>query len=119
MAWESTRWSPKALTTTHFRSTTDRKTARMKRKRRKEEEEEKKEEKKEEESWDNTMVLANRDDDDKHWQRVAKCFGLAELFWRFGNQFTAKQLYKYYVSVRVEAAKQRKGKTGRWGHGKD
>ena len=50
-------------------------------------------------NWDNTMVRVVGHDDDKHWKREAWCFGLAEVFARFGNRYTTKQLYQYYLAL--------------------
>ena len=83
--------------------------------------------------WDNTMVNSDWYDDDKHYKREASCFGLAELFGRFGHQYTAKQLYRYYLAARIlvqkrahgksaperqAAAQQRYKATGRYGFGR-
>ena len=81
-------------------------------------------------NWDNTMVRAVGHDDAKHWKREAWCCGLAEVFARFGDRYTTKQLYQYYLAAtilvhkrvhgksapeRVEAAQRRHRATGRWG----
>ena len=80
--------------------------------------------------WNNTMVQSF--DDDKHWKREARCYGLAEVFARFGDRYTTKQLYRYYLSARIlvhkrvhgksaperqAAAQQRYKATGRYGFG--
>ena len=80
------------------------------------------------------MVRPDWHDDAKHWFRQAKCFGLAEVFHRFGDRYTAKQLYRYYTAAtilvhkrvhgksapeRTEAAQQRHRATGRYGFGQD
>ena len=49
-------------------------------------------------SWDNTMVSAHWYDDNKHWKREAKCFGLAEVFSRF-NQVWVLEHGKAVVPV--------------------
>ena len=69
-------------------------------------------------------------DPQSHWLRVAKVFGLADLFYALGDTFIAKQLYMYYTSTqvivykrphgssapeRVEAAQRRYKNTGRYG----
>ena len=81
-------------------------------------------------NWDNTMVRVVGHDDDKHWKREAWCFGLAEVFARFGDRYTTKQLYQYYLAARIlvhkrvhgksapertEAAQRRYRATGRYG----
>ena len=80
--------------------------------------------------WSNTMVQCDWHDDAKHWKREATCFGLAEVFARFGDRYTAKQLYRYYLAARIlvhkrahgksalertEAAQRRHRASGRWG----
>ena len=80
--------------------------------------------------WSNTMVRPLGHDDAKHWMREAACFGLAEVFARFGDRYTTKQLYQYYLAARIlvhkrahgksalertEAAQRRHRATGRWG----
>ena len=82
--------------------------------------------------WGNTMVQCDWDDDAKHWKREASCFGLAEMFARFGARYTAKHLYRYYLAARIlvhkrvhgksapertEAAQKRYKATGRYGFG--
>ena len=77
------------------------------------------------------MVRAAGHDDTKHWMREAACFGLAEVFARFGDRYTTKQLYRYYLAARIlvhkrvhgksapertEAAQRRYRATGRYGH---
>ena len=84
--------------------------------------------------WNNTIVQVDFHDDTKHWRRQAQIYGLAELFHRFGDRYTAKQLYRYYLAARilvhkrlhgksaperVEAAQQRFRATGRYGFGRD
>ena len=71
-------------------------------------------------------------DDDKHLKREARCYGLAEVFAIFGDRYTTKQLYRYYLSARIlvhkrvhgksaperqAAAQQRYKATGRYGFG--
>ena len=41
--------------------------------------------------------------------RVARVFGLADLFAAFGASYTAKELYEYYESRRVIAARRSRG----------
>ena len=80
---------------------------------------------------DNLVVMRDRADPHSHWLRVAKVFGLADLFFKLVDTFTAKQLYMSYTSTRVivykrphgrsapervEAAQQRYKNTGRYGH---
>ena len=75
-------------------------------------------EEEEEVSWDNTMVSAvsaHWYDDNKHWKREARCFGLAEVFSRFGYRYTAKQLYWYYLSAGILVHKRVHSP---WGHGR-
>ena len=79
---------------------------------------------------DNSVVMRDWADPHSHWLRVAKVFGLADLFFKLGDTFTAKQLYMYYTSTRVivykrphgrsapervEAAQRRYKNTGRYG----
>ena len=91
-------------------------------------------EEEEEDSWSNTMVMTSWCNRNNHYVRDAKCFGLAELFFEFGDKYTAKALYRYYLSTTILAHKrvhsnsksvkstaashQRKTWTGKWGHGK-
>ena len=78
------------------------------------------------------MVQCDWNDDNKHWRREARCYGLAEVFATFGDRYTAKQLYQYYLAAkilvhkrehgksapeRVTAAQARHKATGRWGFG--
>ena len=86
------------------------------------------------EEWSNTIVMADQETDAKHWRRDARCFGLAELFQRFGDRYNAKQLYRYYTANRILVHKRHRGKsapervaatqlrwkeTGRYGFGRD
>ena len=57
------------------------------------------------------MVRVVGHDDDKHWKREAWCFGLAEVFARFGDRYTTKQLYQYYLAARILAHKRVHGKS--------
>ena len=80
--------------------------------------------------WSNTMVQYDVFDNAKHWRREAWCYGLAEVLARFGDRYTAKQLYRYYLAARIlvhkrvhgksapertEAAQRRYRATGRYG----
>ena len=82
--------------------------------------------------WSNTIVFHHEDDDAKHWRRVARCYGLPELFHVFGERYMAKQLYRYYLAARIlihkrvhgksapertEAAQESYRATGRYGFG--
>ena len=65
--------------------------------------------------------------------RTARVFALAELFWFWGHEFTARELYAYYVQTRRlvltkphsttgaerrEMAVAHRYTTGRWGLGR-
>ena len=64
------------------------------------------------------MVQCDWNDDNKHWKREARCYGLAEVFATFGDRYTAKQLckyftaaelYQYYQTCRVIATRRSRG----------
>ena len=38
--------------------------------------------------------------DDGFMVRVCRIMSLAELFWFWGNQYTARELYNYYIHAR-------------------
>ena len=57
------------------------------------------------------MVQCDWHDDAKHWWRKARCYGLAEVFARFGDRYTAKQLYRYYLAARILVHKRVHGKS--------
>ena len=45
--------------------------------------------------------------------RIAKVFALADLFGRFGHEFSAKDLYAYYLMCRVIASTRARGRDWR------
>ena len=69
-----------------------------------------------------------------HWQHTALSIGRGtEVFARFGDRYTAKQLYRYYLAARIlvhkrvhgksapertEAAQESYRATGRYGFGR-
>ena len=57
------------------------------------------------------MVRCDWIDDAKHWKREARCYGLAEVFASFGDRYTAKQLYRYYLAARILVHKRAHGKS--------
>ena len=61
--------------------------------------------------WSNTVVMADWDDDAKHWRREARAFGLAELFDRFGDRYTSTQLCRFYRACRILVHKREHGKS--------
>ena len=81
---------------------------------------------------DNTVVKRDPNDPDKHWRRDARICGLADLFEKFGDMWTAKEIFEYYEGLHVFAHKRERGKSaperraaanqryresGRYGHG--
>ena len=41
--------------------------------------------------------------------RQARVFGIADLFWEFGDTFSAAELYGYYTTCRVVAMRRERG----------
>ena len=60
---------------------------------------------------DNSVVMRDWADPQSHWLRVAKVFGLADLFCALGDTFTAKLLYMYYTSTRIIVYKRPHGRS--------
>ena len=60
---------------------------------------------------DNSVVMRDWANPNCHWLRVAKVFGLADLFCALGDTFTAKLLYMYYTSTRIIVYKRPHGRS--------
>ena len=54
-----------------------------------------------EEPSDNTMVMRDPNDENRHWRRDARVCGLPDLFHQFGGQWTAKEIFEYYESLGI------------------
>ena len=59
--------------------------------------------------WSNRVAQADLRDDAKHLWREARVFGLAEVFAKFGDRYTAKQLYRHYLASRILVHKREHG----------
>ena len=50
-------------------------------------------------------------DDAKHLWREARVLGLAEVFAKFGDRYTAKQLYQHYLASSILVHKREHGES--------
>ena len=53
------------------------------------------------------------------WRRTGSCTTLGLLFFALGKEYSASQVYDYYLYLKIVALKRKKGKSSNWGsHGK-